>query len=138
MYGNAELLILAGSETTASLLAGATYFLATHEAVMSRLTQEVQKSFASEDEIDMLSVDKLPYLCAVTEECLRMFPPAVNAQPRITPPEGNVILGERIPGNVSNLFNNSRSLNLMIQSIDCHRHPAPSHVPGRKTVQGCE
>ena len=71
---------------------------------MARLTKELLTAFTSEDEIDMLSVEKLPYLCAVTEESLRIFPPGVNTQPRITPPEGNVVLGEMIPGNVSDVL----------------------------------
>lgn len=66
-----------------------------------KITEELLETFASEDEIDLLSVSRLPYLCAVTEECLRMYPPGPNAQPRITPREGNVILGKMIPGNVS-------------------------------------
>lgn len=68
---------------------------------MAKIVEELRTSFKSEDEIDMLGVAKLPYLCAVTEECLRTYPPGPNTQPRITPPEGNLILGQHIPGNVS-------------------------------------
>ena len=108
---------------------------------MTRLSQELQAAFASEDDIDMLSVDKLPYLCAVTEESLRMFPPATNAQPRITPPEGNIVLGERIPGNVSSVSRMPQplnDLNLMTSFIDRHQYSAKSNVPKRKTLQGCD
>lgn len=95
------ILTLAGSETTATSLAGATYLIATNLRVKGEILKELRTTFTSEDEIDLLSVAKLPYLCAVTDECLRMYPPGPNAQPRITPSEGNVILGDRIPGNVS-------------------------------------
>ena len=84
----------------ATSLAGATYFIATNPRVKAEVLNELRLTFTSEDEIDLLGVAKLPYLCAVTEECLRMYPPGPNAQPRITPAEGNVILGDRIPGNV--------------------------------------
>ena len=95
------ILTLAGSETTATSLAGATYLIATHPQVKAKILNELWTTFTSEDQIDLLSVAKLPYLCAVTEECLRVYPPGPNAQPRITPPGGSVILGDRIPGNVS-------------------------------------
>ena len=101
LNNNAVILTLAGSETTATSLSGATYLIATHPRVKAEIVNELRTTFTREDEIDLLNVLKLPYLCAVTEECLRMYPPGPNAQPRITPPEGNVILGDRIPGNVS-------------------------------------
>jgi cytochrome P450 len=94
-------LTIAGSETTATALTSATYFLSTTPRAMARLAAEVRSTFKQESAIDFLSVAKLPYLKAVTEEALRMYPPGPNAQPRITPPEGALILGEHIPGNVS-------------------------------------
>ncbi|KAK7420612.1 hypothetical protein QQZ08_010304 [Neonectria magnoliae] len=97
---NAELLTIAGSETTAATLAGAVYMLATHRAVKEKLEAEIRSSYTDEEEIDLLNAAKLPYLGAVVEETLRMYPPAPNALPRITPPQGDIILGESVPGNV--------------------------------------
>jgi cytochrome P450 len=94
-------LTIAGSETTATALTGATYFLAKDSSVMAKLASEIRSKFEQETDIDLLGVSKLPYLKAVTEEALRMYPPGPNAQPRITPPEGSLILGEHVPGNVS-------------------------------------
>jgi cytochrome P450 len=93
-------LTIAGSETTATALTGATYFLSTTPHAMTKLAAEVRSTFKHESDIDFLTVAKLPYLKAVTEEALRMYPPGPNAQPRITPPEGSLVLGEYIPGNV--------------------------------------
>ena len=93
-------LTIAGSETTATALAGATYFLASEPKMKAKLVSELKTTFASEQEIDLLSVAKSPYLCAVTEETLRLYSPGPNAQPRITPPEGNIVLGDRLPGKV--------------------------------------
>lgn len=100
---NTEALTIAGSETTATTLAGAIYMIATHRAVKEKLEAEIRSSYTDE-EIDLLNVAKLPYLGAVVEETLRMYPPAPNALPRVTPPQGDIILGEPVPGNVSRLL----------------------------------
>ncbi|PHH61188.1 hypothetical protein CDD81_711 [Ophiocordyceps australis] len=99
LENNATILAIAGSETTATALTGATYLIAQNPRVLARITHEVRSSFAEEDLIDMPGTVKLSYLNAVIEESLRIFPPGPNSQPRITPPGGNVILGQHIPGN---------------------------------------
>ncbi|PHH78381.1 hypothetical protein CDD82_3074 [Ophiocordyceps australis] len=96
---NAMILAIAGFDTTATALGGATYLIAQNPKVQARLTHEVRSSFAEEGLIDMPGTAKLCYLNAVIEESLRMFPPGPNSQPRITPPGGNVILGKHVPGN---------------------------------------
>ncbi|KAK2020376.1 cytochrome P450 [Colletotrichum zoysiae] len=101
IYENSGLLVVAGSETTATALSGATYLLATNSDALARLKDEVRGSFASEDEIDFLSTARLGYLHAVLEESLRVYPPVPAAVPRRTPPGGSKILGQWIPGNVS-------------------------------------
>lgn len=101
IYSNAILLTLGGSETTSNTLSGLAYMIATNPGVKAKITDELRATFIREDEIDMRSTAKLPYLSAVIEEVLRYFPPGPNAMPRITPPEGNSILGDWVPGNVS-------------------------------------
>ena len=81
-------------------VAGMTYMLATLPDVKAKLTTEIFSHFKHEDEIDMRSVANLPYLCAFIEETLRYYPPGPNSLWRITPPGGNTILGEWVPGNV--------------------------------------
>ena len=49
----------------------------------------------------MSAVQNLPYLNAVLEESLRVYPPAAFSQARVTPPEGAVICGEAVPGGTS-------------------------------------
>lgn len=56
---NSNILILAGSETTATLLSGATYLLTTHPDKLARVTNEVRSAFKSEDEITLSSVGNL-------------------------------------------------------------------------------
>ncbi|KAH6640147.1 cytochrome P450 [Chaetomium tenue] len=96
---NARMLVLAGSETTATALSGAAFFLATHPEVQKRLAEEVRSSFTTEEEIDLLSVNQanLRYMLAVLDESMRLFPPVPNALPRACQPGGDVICGYQVP-----------------------------------------
>ncbi|KXH25643.1 cytochrome P450, partial [Colletotrichum salicis] len=93
MTSNAMVLIIAGSETTATLLTAATYFLASNPRVIAKVNDEVRSAFTVEDEIDMLSVQNLPYLLAVLDESLRMFSPVPGPSPRAIGEGGDTILG---------------------------------------------
>ncbi|KAI0525454.1 cytochrome P450 [Xylaria bambusicola] len=97
MSMNASLLILAGSETTATLLSGATYLLTTNPNVLKKLEQEVRSTFKSDDEITLLSVSNLPYMLACLNESLRRYPPVAGGLPRRAPKGGAVIGGKFIP-----------------------------------------
>jgi cytochrome P450 len=101
LIANAEILIIGGSETTASLLSGVTYLLLTNQDAYEKLKDEVRNAFQSQDEINLISVAQLPYLQACLEEGLRMYPPVANGLPRVCPPGGATILGNFIPENVS-------------------------------------
>ncbi|KAF9879140.1 hypothetical protein CkaCkLH20_03373 [Colletotrichum karsti] len=98
---HARLLIIAGSETTATALSGATYLLCSNPSTLARLNDEVRAAFSSDDDIDIITSAKLEYLQAVLEEALRMYPPVPSALPRISPPKGQEILGEWVPGNTT-------------------------------------
>lgn len=101
LIDNSSLLIIAGSETTATTLSGATYLLTTHPEVLARLSKEVRSTYSSEAEIDLLSVQKLSYMLAVLDETLRIYPPVPTAIPRITQPGGDVVCGKYMPEGVS-------------------------------------
>jgi cytochrome P450 len=45
-------------------------------------------------------VQDMPYLQAVVHEGLRLYPPSVGTQDKLTPPEGDFIHGVRLPGGV--------------------------------------
>jgi len=99
LRSNASLLIIAGSETTSTLLSGATYLLLRNPTALQKLTDEVRSSFNSDEEIDLLSVSKLSYMLACLNEALRLYPPAPGGLPRVVPKgRGNVtIAGEVVP-----------------------------------------
>lgn len=97
---NAGILILAGSETTATTLAAATFYLLKNPVVHRKLIEEVRGTFATQDDINFLSVARLPYLNGVIEESLRLFPPVPGITPRQVPEGGEFIDGEFVPGGV--------------------------------------
>lgn len=100
LEANASLLIIGGSETTATLLSGVTYLLLTNPATLDRLTEEVRSAFSNGQEIDLISVSKLTYMLACLDEALRMYPPVPQGLPRVVPRGGGVIAGHAVPEKV--------------------------------------
>ncbi|KAM0801503.1 toxin biosynthesis cytochrome P450 monooxygenase [Usnea florida] len=76
------LLVLAGSETSATTLTSATYFALKNPPVMRRLVQEVKQAFKKQGDITIAAVSDLPYLHAVIQEALRMHPTGPISVPR--------------------------------------------------------
>lgn len=93
-------LTVAGAETTATNLSGCLYFLTQNRHVLKKLQDEIRNAFSSRKDITLLSLSHLPYLFAVIEETLRLYPPVPIDLPRRTPPEGASICGHRVPGGV--------------------------------------
>ncbi|KAI2785897.1 Cytochrome monooxygenase lcsI [Penicillium oxalicum] len=98
LHSNAFILIIAGSETSATLLSGCIFYLCSNLEAMRRVVSEVRSSFASADEITFSSTAQLPYLAAVVEESLRMYPPLATTSYRRVPAGGVEIDGEFVPG----------------------------------------
>ncbi|KAI2632218.1 cytochrome P450 [Hypoxylon sp. NC1633] len=94
---NAAFLVLAGSDTTATLLSGAFFLIGSHPDVLAKLTHEVRSSFASEDQITLTSVNNLSYMLACLNESLRQYPPFAIGFPRIVPKGGHKIAGYFVP-----------------------------------------
>ena len=90
------MLIVAGSETTATVLAGTTYLLLANPTAYATLVAEVRAAFSSASEINFLSARKLPYLLACLEEGMRCFPAIPGLNPRRTV-EPVVVDGHEIP-----------------------------------------
>ncbi|KAF2204698.1 benzoate 4-monooxygenase cytochrome P450 [Delitschia confertaspora ATCC 74209] len=101
MVSNASVLVLAGSETTATLLSGTTYLLLTHPEVYRKLNEEVRGAFKSEEEINLLSVNKLTYMLAVLDEAMRVYPPVPHQGNRVVPAPGAIVCGRWVPGGTS-------------------------------------
>ncbi|KAK6071335.1 cytochrome p450 [Seiridium cupressi] len=99
IVNNGPTLVVAGSETTATVLSGATFFILKDQSVYRKLKEEVQSSFQSVEEITLNKMGELQYLHAVLDEALRLYPPGANNHPRLTPPQGATICGRFVPGN---------------------------------------
>ncbi|CAK7200233.1 hypothetical protein SEUCBS139899_002924 [Sporothrix eucalyptigena] len=95
-----EISIVGGSETTATALSGATYLLCTNPDVLEKLATEIRTSFTHEDEIDLISVQKLKYLMAVIHESMRLYSPVPAGMPRRASETGFMTArGEFVPPN---------------------------------------
>ncbi|KAK8016874.1 Cytochrome P450 monooxygenase BOA3 [Apiospora rasikravindrae] len=97
LANNAQVLLTAGAETSATTLTAITYLLATHAGCRTRLAEEVRSAFESADQITAAAAGpaQLPYLNAVIEEGLRIFPPSPLGPPRVSP--GETVDGHYVP-----------------------------------------
>ncbi|KAH0273615.1 benzoate 4-monooxygenase cytochrome P450, partial [Aureobasidium melanogenum] len=101
MHANAAVFMMAGTETTATLLSGLTYYLLINPDKLAKLVAEIRGSFMSEHDITVDALASLPYLNASIEEGLRIYPPVSGGLPRKVPAEGATIAETWVPGNVS-------------------------------------
>ncbi|GAW13413.1 hypothetical protein ANO14919_027980 [Xylariales sp. No.14919] len=101
LEGNAQILIAAGSETTATLLSGLTWLLLKNPRVHDKLKTEIRTRFSHPDEITMTSVNECKYLLGCLEEALRVYPPSPQPHHRIIPAGGAVVNGEFLPAGSS-------------------------------------
>jgi cytochrome P450 len=92
--------IVAGSETTATALSAAVYYILKNPDTYHKLVQEVRSSFAKYDDITGHAADRLPYLRAVIQEGFRLFPPAPNGFPRTCSGVGETVDGVYVPKGV--------------------------------------
>ena len=98
VLANAQILIMAGSETSATLLSGTSYFLMTNPGPYQKLKDEIRSAFASEEEINFNSISKLKYTLAVLHESMRMHPPVPAGIHRFVPAGGAMIDGQWVAG----------------------------------------
>ncbi len=95
-----SLLVVAGSETTATTLSGIINHLIQNPPVMQSLVSEIRGAFKEEEDITLESIRELPYLGAVISEGLRVCNPIPVGLPRLVPTGGDTVLGHWLPGNV--------------------------------------
>ncbi|KAK2040847.1 cytochrome P450 [Colletotrichum somersetense] len=106
-----SILVVAGSETTGTALAGFVYLI-THNPDKKRVLQdEIRSAFTNEAGIDITNTGRLEYLNAVIEETMRMYPPASSLTPRVSP--GAEIEGYWLP----------RGLRIHVYSRATYRNP---------------
>lgn len=74
----------AGGDAVSTVLATTTFHLLKEPSCYTRLTQEIRSRFASYADIDATTAQQLPYLQAVINEGLRIYPPASLGFPRMS------------------------------------------------------
>ena len=101
LEATSSVIILAGSESTSTMLTGTTNFLIRNPSKLEKLVNEIRTSFTNETDITLDALEQLPYLKAVFQEGFRVAPPVPTQIPRVVPPEGAIVCGNALPGNVS-------------------------------------
>ncbi|KAI0413510.1 pisatin demethylase [Xylaria grammica] len=94
-------LIIAGSETTASVLRITMLDIMTCPRVYNKLKQEIRDAVIDGNVASPIKFEeakRLPYLQAVIYEGLRMRAPVPGLNPKAVPPEGDTMHGKFIPG----------------------------------------
>jgi cytochrome P450 len=101
LWGESNLLIIAGSDTTSTALAGTFFYLAHNPAAMRKLCEEIRSAFSDVEEI--VTGPKLSgcsFLRACIDETMRMTPPVAGALPRQVLTGGMDIDGHHVPAGV--------------------------------------
>ncbi|KAM0528412.1 hypothetical protein ACHAQF_001862 [Verticillium nonalfalfae] len=98
LCGDSMLIVVAGSDTTATSLTCLFLQLTQNPAKCRKLQEEIDKYFADREGTDHASLAKLPYLQACIDESLRLYPPVPSGLQRVTPPGGIRVENTFIPG----------------------------------------
>lgn len=101
MEDTSSSIIIAGSETSATLVSGAIYYLLRNPVWLLKLQDEVRNGFSTDSQMTFATTSQLKILNAILNETFRVYPPAPVALPRITPRGGVVVAGSYIPGGVA-------------------------------------
>jgi cytochrome P450 len=95
------IILVAGSETTATTLLGTFYKLATHTHVQEKLAVILKARIPTESDITVEATKDIPFLDAVINEALRLCYAVPGGFPRVVPEGGDVYCGKFVPGGVS-------------------------------------
>ncbi|KXH46738.1 RadP cytochrome P450 epoxidase [Colletotrichum nymphaeae SA-01] len=100
MHANAAMFMVAGTETSGTVLSGTTYYLLRNPRAYDILTREIRAAFARTEDLCVDGLVRLEYLTAVLMEGLRLYNPGGAGMPRIVPRGGAEVCGEYIPEGV--------------------------------------
>lgn len=98
LYAECELLIIAGSDTTAIVFSAAFFYLARHPEIQEKLAREILSTFSSYDEIKAgPKLQGSKYLTSFLQEAMRMAPPVPAEPPRVVLEGGTTVDGHYFP-----------------------------------------
>lgn len=100
LANQAMVILTAGAETSATVLTSTLWYLSLPEYAhcLKRLKSEIRSTFDNAQYVTGDATARLPYLNAVLEETMRIFPPSPVGPPRVSPPGGELVDGTFIPG----------------------------------------
>ncbi|KAK3695927.1 hypothetical protein LTR37_018282 [Vermiconidia calcicola] len=98
LWGESNLLIIAGSDTTSTALAAALFYLVHTPRALETLTQEVRQAFTDVEEIrNRSTLTKLRYVRACIDEAMRLSPSVGGVLPRQVLAGGIEVDGQQLP-----------------------------------------
>ncbi|KAL9097278.1 MAG: hypothetical protein Q9165_000705 [Trypethelium subeluteriae] len=101
LMANMALLIIAGSETTATTLAATIYLLLKNPRALERLNREIRTRFKGIQDMTIDRLSAFEYLNAVIQEAMRVHAPVPIGLPRVVTIDDAVVAGYAVPGGVS-------------------------------------
>ncbi|KAJ5939345.1 hypothetical protein N7466_002479 [Penicillium verhagenii] len=102
LHEDSRAVLVAGSDTTASMLASTIYFLAKYPAVQAKLQQKLDEAIpGGSAEWSYEQTKSVAYLEDVITETLRLRPSVMVGASRVTPTEGLQVDEVHIPGDVN-------------------------------------
>lgn len=94
------MVIIAGSETTATTLAAVLFYLTKDPKAYQKLQREIDISVSSGD-WTYDKIKSISFIDDIINEALRLKPALLSGGYRLTPAEGIVVDGQHIPGNTT-------------------------------------
>lgn len=114
LWGEANVLMIAGSDTTSTSLAATVFYLVRNPRAMEKLKKEVRGSFKDVEEIvSGTQLNDLVYLKACIDEAMRLAPAVPGAIPREVMEGGVEVDGVYLPGGTD----------CGTPTFSIHRHP---------------
>ncbi|GAP90740.1 putative cytochrome P450 family protein [Rosellinia necatrix] len=101
LWGESNLLIIAGSDTTSTAMAATLFYLVRAPHALQKATEEIRGRFRDVEEIAQgATLNSCSYLRACVDEAMRMSPSVGGIAPREVLPGGITIDGEPVPEGV--------------------------------------
>jgi cytochrome P450 len=117
-----QLAIIAGSDTTSSVLTAAIYYLLRNPVAYERLQAEMDSAFPSgEEPLDVTRLSQMEWLNGCINETLRLQPPVPSGSQRtVNKGKGTKVLGKLII---------PEETQLVLHTYSIHRDPRNFHTP---------
>lgn len=98
LFAECELMVIAGSDTTANVISAMFFYLARNPDVQAKLAKEISSAFSSYEDIKAgPALVSCKYLTALIQEAIRMAPPVSAEPPREVRQGGTTIDGQYFP-----------------------------------------